>query len=64
MIMNILNESVTTTTQSLPEMDIFGAGIIAIIGIIALILVVRFFLKRRENKMREEEKEAKKSKKE
>lgn len=52
--MNILNESVATTTQSLPEMDIFGAGIITIIGLIAILLVVRFFLKRREKRMKEE----------
>lgn len=45
MIMNIINESMTTTTQILPKMDIFGAGIIGIIGIIAIIIVVRFLLK-------------------
>lgn len=52
--MNIINESITTTTETLPEMDIFGAGIILIIGLIAILLVVRFFLKRREKRMKEE----------
>ena len=52
--MNIINASVSTTAQSLPEMDIFGAGIITIIGLIAVLIVVRFFLKRREKRMNEE----------
>ncbi len=49
MLMSILNESVTTTTQNMPEMNIFSAGIILILGLIALIIIVRYFLKRKKN---------------
>lgn len=47
MIMNILNESVAIPIQPLPEMDLFGAGIVTIIGLIALIIIIRFFLMRK-----------------
>lgn len=44
-ILNILNESVATTTDVLPQMDIFGAGIVVLVGIVVLIVVIRHFLK-------------------
>jgi len=45
--MNVLNESLVNTEPFLPELDLFGAGIIVIVGIIALIVVIRYFLKRK-----------------
>lgn len=44
--MEMLNETlVTTSTEVFPEINIFGAGVVLIIGIIVLFFIIRYFLK-------------------
>lgn len=46
MILNVLNESVALTSEKLPELDIFGALAIGIIGLIIIFVIVRYLIKR------------------
>lgn len=46
MLLNILNETTALPTETLPQLDVFGALAVGIIGLIIIFVVIRYFIKR------------------